>query len=219
MQRAEPMTGRRCSPTASVRSFCSVRSTPGSRCWSGCRSFMGELALVSAFMPRDWHVHEMLYGYLPAVITGFLFTAIPNWTGRLPLQGAPLMFLVAALDCGPHCGHVFGPDRLACRPMLVDCSFLLLVAAAAAREIIAGRNWSNLRVVIADRRPAGRQCRVSSRSAFRRRGRIQHPRRHRGRRDADLADRRTHHSELHPQLAGPAKIPAACRCRSPASTC
>ena len=44
--------------------------------------------------PRDWHVHEMLYGYLPAVITGFLFTAIPNWTGRMPLQGTPLLALV-----------------------------------------------------------------------------------------------------------------------------
>src|ERR1043166_8967052 len=58
--------------------------------------FSGELTLASAFAPRDWHVHEMLYGYLPAVITGFLLTAIPNWTGRLPLQGAPLIALVAA---------------------------------------------------------------------------------------------------------------------------
>ena len=56
--------------------------------------FYGELTLTSAFAPRDWHVHEMLYGYLPAVITGFLFTAIPNWTGRLPLQGTPLLTLV-----------------------------------------------------------------------------------------------------------------------------
>jgi uncharacterized protein involved in response to NO len=40
--------------------------------------FFGELQLACAFAPRDWHVHEMLYGYLPAVITGFLFTAIPN---------------------------------------------------------------------------------------------------------------------------------------------
>jgi uncharacterized protein involved in response to NO len=49
--------------------------------------FYGELSVTSAFAPRDWHVHEMLYGFLPAVITGFLFTAIPNWTGRLPIQG------------------------------------------------------------------------------------------------------------------------------------
>ena len=49
--------------------------------------FSGELALMSAFSPRDWHVHEMLYGYVPAVVTGFLLTMIPNWTGRLLLQG------------------------------------------------------------------------------------------------------------------------------------
>ena len=55
--------------------------------------FHGELSLATAFSPRDWHVHELLYGYLPAVIVGFLFTAIPNWTGRLPLQGAPLAVL------------------------------------------------------------------------------------------------------------------------------
>jgi uncharacterized protein involved in response to NO len=63
--------------------------------------FHGEITLTSAFAPRDWHVHEMLYGYLPAVITGFLFTAIPNWTGRLPIQGTPLLVLaiiVAALS-------------------------------------------------------------------------------------------------------------------------
>src|SRR5215213_3159850 len=62
--------------------------------------FYGELTLVSAFAPRDWHVHEMLYGYLPAVITGFLFTAIPNWTGRLPIQGTPLLALVIVWIAG-----------------------------------------------------------------------------------------------------------------------
>ena len=50
--------------------------------------FRGELELVTAFAPRDWHVHEMLYGYLPAVITGFLLTAVPNWTGRLPSKAS-----------------------------------------------------------------------------------------------------------------------------------
>ncbi len=47
--------------------------------------FYGELSTASLFAPRDWHVHEMLYGYVAAVITGFLLTAIPNWTGRLPI--------------------------------------------------------------------------------------------------------------------------------------
>jgi uncharacterized protein involved in response to NO len=109
--------------------------------------FMGELGLVSAFIPRDWHVHEMLYGFLPAVITGFLFTAIPNWTGRLPLRGRPLMFLVALWIAGRAC-VTFSAQTGWLAAMIVDCSFLLLIAAAAAREIIAGKKWSNLSVVV-----------------------------------------------------------------------
>lgn len=109
--------------------------------------FLGELTIVTAFIPRDWHIHEMLYGFLPAVITGFLFTAIPNWTGRLPLRGRPLMFLVAVWIAGRICvtlsAHI---GWLAA--MLVDSSFLLLVGAAAAREIIAGKKWNNLSIVV-----------------------------------------------------------------------
>jgi uncharacterized protein involved in response to NO len=109
--------------------------------------FYGELTLTSAFAPRDWHVHEMLYGYLPAVITGFLFTAIPNWTGRLPIQGTPLLTLVIVWIAG-RLSVTFSAETGWLVAMLVDASFLSLVAAAAAREIIAGRNWRNLNVVI-----------------------------------------------------------------------
>ena len=109
--------------------------------------FMGELSLVSAFIPRDWHIHEMLFGFLPAVITGFLFTAIPNWTGRLPLRGRPLMFLVALWIAGRVC-VTFSAQIGWLGAMVVDCSFLLLIAAAAAREIIAGQKWRNLGIVV-----------------------------------------------------------------------
>jgi uncharacterized protein involved in response to NO len=109
--------------------------------------FHGELTLTSAFAPRDWHVHEMLYGYLPAVITGFLFTAIPNWTGRLPIQGTPLKVLVIVWVAGRLC-VTFSAETGWLAAMLADTSFLSLVAAAAAREILAGRNWRNLNVVM-----------------------------------------------------------------------
>lgn len=109
--------------------------------------FHGEIALRSAFAPRDWHVHEMLFGYLPAVITGFLFTAIPNWTGRLPIRGWPLMGLVAVWLAGRIC-VTFSAHTGWLGAMLVDTGFLLLVAAAASREILAGRNWRNMNVVI-----------------------------------------------------------------------
>jgi len=109
--------------------------------------FYGELQLTTTFTPRDWHVHEMLYGYLPAVITGFLFTAIPNWTGRLPIRGLPLLTLVLVWIAG----RIFVTCSAATTwwlAMLVDASFLALVVVAAAREIVAGKNWRNLIVVV-----------------------------------------------------------------------
>jgi uncharacterized protein involved in response to NO len=109
--------------------------------------FYGEITLSSVLAPRDWHVHEMLFGYLPAVITGFLFTAIPNWTGRLPIRGKPLMGLVAVWLAGRVC-VTFSALSGWLAAMLVDASFLLLVASAASREILAGSNWRNMKVVI-----------------------------------------------------------------------
>jgi uncharacterized protein involved in response to NO len=109
--------------------------------------FHGEISLTSALAPRDWHVHEMLYGYLPAVITGFLFTAIPNWTGRLPIRGGPLMVLVAVWILG-RLGVTFSQATGWLGAMLIDASFLALVAAATTREILAGHNWRNLNVVV-----------------------------------------------------------------------
>ena len=48
------------------------------------------LPFFSYFTALEWHIHEMLFGFLPAAIAGFLLTAVPNWTGRLPVRGWPL---------------------------------------------------------------------------------------------------------------------------------
>ena len=110
--------------------------------------FYGQLELSTAFAPRDWHVHEMLYGFLPAVVTGFLLTAVPNWTGRMPLQGTPMLVLVLAWVAGRIA--VTTSAWIGWLPAaVIDLSFLALVAAATAREIISGKNWRNLKVLIA----------------------------------------------------------------------
>ncbi len=109
--------------------------------------FYGSLATSSAFAPVDWHIHEMLFGYLAAIVTGFLLTAIPNWTGRLPLQGGPLLILVSFWLAGRVA--VFFSALIDWRVVAaLDCVFLLAVAAAATREIVAGRNWRNLKVLV-----------------------------------------------------------------------
>lgn len=108
--------------------------------------FYGELSVATAFSPRDWHVHELLFGYMPAVVAGFLLTAIPNWTGRLPLQGTPLLVLVLAWLAGRF-AVTFSADLGWIGAAIVDCSFLVLMVAAVAREIVAGKNWRNLKIV------------------------------------------------------------------------
>ncbi len=109
-------------------------------------AFYGHLQLATAFVPRDWHVHEMLFGYVAAVVAGFLLTAVPNWTGRLPLQGRPLVLLFSSWVAGRIAVSIsawigWGPAAA------IDCVFLILLAASAAREIIAGRKWDNLKIV------------------------------------------------------------------------
>jgi uncharacterized protein involved in response to NO len=107
---------------------------------------MGELSLRTAYPPLDWHIHEMLYGYVAAVIAGFLLTAIPNWTGRLPICGAPLAAL-AALWLAGRLAILFSLQLGILVAALVDIAFLATLAVVAAREVVAGRNWRNLRVL------------------------------------------------------------------------
>lgn len=107
----------------------------------------GDLALAGPFAPVDWHVHEMLFGYAAAVIAGFLFTAVPNWTGRMPTRGWPLMALLALWMLGRAAvAGAFPVGPLAV--MAMDCAFLLAIAAMVVVEIVAGRNWRNLKVVV-----------------------------------------------------------------------
>jgi uncharacterized protein involved in response to NO len=88
----------------------------------------------------------MIFGYVPGVVAGFLLTAIPNWTGRLPVRGAPLFVLVSVWVAG-RVAVLFSAWLGWVPTMLIDLLFLALVLAVALREIVAGSNWRNLRVV------------------------------------------------------------------------
>jgi len=105
----------------------------------------GEVSIPTAFSARDWHVHELLYGYLPAVIAGFLLTAIPNWTGRLPLQGQPLAILVLTWLAGRYVVTFSGSIGWL-GAMIVDVAFLALMTGAVVREVVAGKNRHNLKI-------------------------------------------------------------------------
>ncbi len=94
----------------------------------------------------NWHAHEMLFGYASAALAGFMLTAIPNWTGRLPVSGLPLLGIVLLWIAGRLA--IAMPGVLGLVPsMLVDAAFLPVLAAIAGIEIVAGRNWKNLKIL------------------------------------------------------------------------
>jgi uncharacterized protein involved in response to NO len=99
----------------------------------------------------SWHVHEMLFGYTGGVIVGFLLTAVPNWTGRLPVVGTPLALLFGLWLAGRAAMLAValnGNLAAAVWPMIVDGLFLFAMAAVIWREVLAGRNWRNLPVAV-----------------------------------------------------------------------
>jgi uncharacterized protein involved in response to NO len=103
----------------------------------------GVVDVPTLFDLTAWHAHEMIFGYAGAVIAGFLLTAIPNWTGRLPLQGLPLAALFGAWLFGR--AAMAGSAYLGIIPAaVIDLSFLVLMLAVVLREIVSGRNWRNL---------------------------------------------------------------------------
>lgn len=113
--------------------------------WIGFLS--GWWSFASGYGIVAWHAHEFLFGYVGAVMTGFLLTAIPNWTGRLPLQGRPLLALFALWLAGRVA--MLATDAIGTGPAaIIDCAYLVILTGVIGREVVAGNNWRNLRVAV-----------------------------------------------------------------------
>jgi uncharacterized protein involved in response to NO len=125
----------------------------GAALWA-CAAMVLWLGLLSGFWSFAdnygaiaWHAHEFLFGYVTAVMTGFLLTAIPNWTGRFPLQGRPLLALFLLWLAGRIA--MLATDQIGVgAAAVIDCAYPLTLTAVIFREIITGKNWRNLRVTI-----------------------------------------------------------------------
>ena len=111
-------------------------------------TYQGFVEISGPFQSVDWHVHEMLFGYSAAVICGFLFTAIPNWTGRMPIRGWPLGVLIFLWIAGRLAMSGIGGFRPPFIVLIIDSSFLFAVGLMVVIEVVAGRNWKNLKVII-----------------------------------------------------------------------
>jgi uncharacterized protein involved in response to NO len=109
--------------------------------WIG--ALTGFWQLAPGYGALAWHAHEMLFGYASAVVAGFLLTAVPNWTGRLPVAGWRLMLLFA-FWCLARAAFLVTGTVGPLPAVVIDSLFLPCLLLVMAREIMAGRNWRNL---------------------------------------------------------------------------
>jgi len=89
-----------------------------------------------------WHAHEMIFGYVVAVIAGFLLTAVKNWTGFDTATGYPLLALLFLWLAGRVVSAVPGLDAWII--ILTDMAFLPVLALIVARPILKARQMRNL---------------------------------------------------------------------------
>jgi uncharacterized protein involved in response to NO len=110
-------------------------------------NYFGIMIVIDNFNILLWHQHEILYGFVAAAIAGFILTAIPNWTGRLPIKNKPLAILVFLWILG-RVGFLTTAIIGTITTSLMDLPFLIVLVLVIMREIVSGKNWRNLPVII-----------------------------------------------------------------------
>lgn len=86
-----------------------------------------------------WHGHEMIFGYAFAVVAGFLFTAVRNWTERATPSGASLAAIVLLWVAGRVL--VLSPWTMAAA--VVNTLFPLAIAVGIGIPLFASGNRRN----------------------------------------------------------------------------
>jgi uncharacterized protein involved in response to NO len=106
---------------------------------------VGSSSLVG-LSPRDWHAHEMVYGYAVAVIAGFLLTAIRNWTGIQTAHGLTLFVLFSLWLVARLMPFIPLEDNLRLMASL-DLLFMLALLLATVIPIAKVKQWNQLGII------------------------------------------------------------------------
>ncbi len=109
---------------------------------------LGGYAQVSLLLPGSyWHAHEMLFGFVVAIISGFLLTAVQNWTGLVTARGNALLLLVLVWF-GGRLGALFYEQLPALVWPVIDLAYLPLLMFFIGRPLIKSKNYRNLIMLV-----------------------------------------------------------------------
>lgn len=107
-------------------------------------AYQGHITIEGYLIGLSWHQHEMLFGFAPAVIAGFLLTAVRNWTGL----ATPTNLGLANLGCLWIAGRILAFTGPAIPAALIDVIFMPALAAVIALPILRSGNTRNLKLLL-----------------------------------------------------------------------
>jgi uncharacterized protein involved in response to NO len=90
-----------------------------------------------------WHMHEMLFGFVSAIVAGFLLTAVQTWTGVPGIKGGWLGALVLLWLAGRIA--MFLPALLPGAVIAgLDLAFLPATMLVLGNSVVKVRQWRNI---------------------------------------------------------------------------
>ncbi|WP_168801054.1 NnrS family protein [Peteryoungia ipomoeae] len=108
----------------------------------------GLLDLPDTYGHSAWHAHELIFGFMPAVLIGYLMTTVPNWTGRFPLSGAPLARLALVWLAG-RISMFLVDGNIVLVAVVIDGVFLPLFAFFCLKEAWVARRIGDGKPILA----------------------------------------------------------------------
>ncbi len=113
--------------------------------WMALYVFAAHLPMAT-IAPMYWHAHEMIYGYVMAVVAGFLLTAVGNWTGVRTFSGSPLAMLLLLWLVG-RIAFFLPMERALLLAAGADLLFMIGLIVGVSLPVIKVRQWKQLGIV------------------------------------------------------------------------
>jgi len=105
------------------------------------------MKLISdSLSPVYWHSHEMVYGYVLAVIAGFLLTAVKNWTDLPTLHNGSL-FVLVLLWLLARIAVLIPSEQGLIASLILDTSFIVYLSASLTIPVVKAKLWKNMAVI------------------------------------------------------------------------
>ncbi len=109
-------------------------------------NYSGHLSIpLEGLANFHWHAHEMIYGFSIAIISGFLLTAIKNWTGVQTIQHRPLLILFS-LWLIARIALLFGTQFIVVAAIF-DLSFNLFLFISMLQPILQVKQWKQIGII------------------------------------------------------------------------